>query len=156
MPDLVKLATARELVSAGAVKQARLVGLPGGWTVRLQTLNHARVLATKGNEPRRFGSFESALKVLRELGVRLDLLQVDAQQWQADGPRAGQRPDRSAAMKQKDADARYTAHLRDALLQARADTRPALPAARAKQRMAALKAGQQAQLEAALAKRGRT
>ena len=69
MTEMVKLATARELVDAGAVKQAEVIGLPGGWTVQLQTYNHARVLATKANEPRRFGTFESALKVLRDLGV---------------------------------------------------------------------------------------
>ena len=68
MTEMVKLATARELVDAGAVKQAEVIGLPGGWTVQLQTYNHARVLATKANEPRRFGTFESALKVLRDLG----------------------------------------------------------------------------------------
>ena len=85
MTEMVKLATARELVDAGAVKQAEVIGLPGGWTVQLQTYNHARVLATKANEPRRFGTFESALKVLRDLGVRLDLLRVDAEQWEAQG-----------------------------------------------------------------------
>lgn len=154
MLDLVKLSTARELVLAGAVQQAQVIGLPGGWTVQLQTLNQPRVLATKANEPRRFGSFESAVKVLRDLGVRLDLLQVDAAHWDADDRPATKRPDRSAAMKQKDADARYAAHLRDAVLQARADNRPSVPAARAKQHMDAIKTKQQAQL-VALAKSGR-
>ena len=89
MAEFLKLATARELVDAGAVKQAEVIGLPGGWTVQLHTYNQARVLATKANEPRRFGTFESALKVLRELGVRLDLLRVDAVQWEAEGGQGG-------------------------------------------------------------------
>ncbi|HRF83065.1 MAG: hypothetical protein LCH59_05175 [Proteobacteria bacterium] len=151
MPDLVKLATARELVDAGAVTQAEVIGQPGGWAVQLQTHNQARVLATKGNEPRRFGTFESALKVLRELGVRLDMLRVDAARW--DAPSAAgtrQRPDRSAAMKQKDADARYAALLREGVLEARADTRSALSSAEARRHMDAIKAAQRARLDAAL------
>ena len=155
MTEMVKLATARELVDAGAVKQAEVIGLPGGWTVQLQTYNQARVLATKANEPRRFGTFESALKVLRELGVRLDLLRVDAAQWEADGLLGvRRRPDRSAAMKLKDADARYAAFLRDSVLEARADPRPALSSAAAKKHMDAIKATQRARLDAALQGKG--
>ncbi len=154
MTEFVKLATARELVDAGAVKQAEVIGLPGGWTVQLQTYNQARVLATKANEPRRFGSFESAVKVLRELGVRLDLLRVDAAQWEADGLfGARRRPDRSAAMKLKDADARYAAFLREGTREALADTRPALSSADAGRHMGAIKAKMQAELDAVLAKK---
>ena len=155
MTDLVKLATARELVDAGAVKQAEVIGLPGGWTVQLQTYNQARVLATKANEPRRFGTFEGALKVLRDLGVRLDLLQVDAAHWEAEGQlSARRRPDRSAAMKLKDADARYTAFLREGVLEARADSRPALSSVQAKQHMDAIKAQHRARLDAAIQGKG--
>ncbi|WDK08675.1 hypothetical protein JH275_00310 [Xanthomonas campestris pv. campestris] len=42
--------------------------------MQLQTHNQTRVLATKANAPRRSGSFESALKVLREMGMPLDVL----------------------------------------------------------------------------------
>jgi hypothetical protein len=151
MAEFVKLATARELVDAGAVKQAEVIGLPGGWTVQFQTYNQARILATKANEPRRFGTFESALKVLRELGVRLDLLRVDAALWEAQGDLgARRRPDRSAAMKLKDADARYVAFLREGVLEARADPRPTLSGDQAKQHMDAVKAKQRARLDAAL------
>jgi hypothetical protein len=155
MTEFIKLATARELVDAGAVKQAEVIGLPGGWTVQFQTYNQARVLATKGNEPRRFGTFESALKVLRELGVRLDLLRVDAALWEAEGDLgARRRPDRSAAMKLKDADARYVAFLREGVLEARADARPALSSDQAKQHMDAVKAKQRALLDAAVRGQG--
>ncbi|WP_238691535.1 hypothetical protein [Xanthomonas campestris] len=67
--------------------------------MRLQTHNQTRVLATKANAPRRFGSFESALKVLREMGMPLDVLHVDAAQWDAEGGNTKRRPDRSEAMK---------------------------------------------------------
>lgn len=147
MSDLVKLSTARELVDAGAVRQAEVVGIPGGWAVQLHTLNDTRVLATKQSEPRRFGTFESALKVLRELGVRLDGLRVDAQRWDPQSLiGATRRPDRSEAMRLKDADARYTAMLRDAVLQSRADPRPALSSEAAKARMDAIKARHRQQL----------
>ena len=156
MAELVKLAAARDLVEHGAVKQAAVIGLPGGWTVQLQTNNHAAVLATKTNEPRRFGTFESALKVLRDLGVRLDILRVDAQQWEANDPlSARRRPDRSAAMKLKDQDARYAAFLRDSMLEARADPRPTLSSDEAKTRMDEVKARQRAKLDAALQPQGR-
>lgn len=155
MSDLVKLATARELVDAGAVKQAEVIGLPGGWTVQLQTYNQARVLATKTNEPRRFGTFESALKVLRELGVRLDMLRVDAAQWDAVGLiGARRRPDRSAAMRLKDADARYAAFLRVGTEKALADTRPRLSAGDARKHMDTVKAKQRARLDAAMQGKG--
>ena len=151
MSEFIKLAAARDLVEHGAVKQAQVIGLPGGWTVQLQTYNYEAVLATKTNEPRRFGSFESALKVLREIGVRFDLLRVDARQWEADNLLgAKRRPDRSAAMKLKDQDARYAAFLRESVLEARADTRPALPSEAAKKHMDEIKARQRAQLDAAL------
>lgn len=156
MSELVKLATARELVGAGAVKQADVIGLPGGWTVQLQTGSQARVLATKANEPRRFGTFESAIKVLRDLGVRLDQLRVDAAHWEASGTLgARRRPDRSVAMKVKEADARYAAMLRESVLEARADPRPALSSDEAKTHMDAIKARYRAQLKAALHKGGR-
>ena len=124
--------------------------------MQLQTYNCEAVLATKTNEPRRFGTFESAIKVLRELGVRLDMLRVDARQWEADGLfGARRRPDRSVAMKLKDKDARYAAFLRESLLEARADTRPALSSADAKKHMAAIKSQHRAELDIALSKGGR-
>lgn len=156
MSNLVKLATARELVNAGAVKRAEVVGLPGGWAVHLQTGNQARVLSTKANEPRHFGTFESALKVLRDLGVAPDLLRVDSARWEAEGPASRRRPDRSAAMKLKEADARYAAYLRESVEQARADTRPGLSSAAAKRHMDEVKARHRAQLDTALGKGGRT
>lgn len=151
MTALLKMAAARELVDAGAVQRVDLLGFPGGWIIQLQTYNQAKQLATKQSEPRRFGSFESALRVLREMGVRTDALHVDAGQWDPKGILgAKRRPDRSAAMKLKDADARYTAMLREAVLEARADPRPALSSTDAKMRMDAVKAQHQATIDAAV------
>lgn len=141
MTELVKLATARELVNAGAVQRAEVIGLPGGWAVQLQTYNQARVLATKRAEPRRFTTFEAALQVLRDLGMPIDALRVDAAHWERVGLLgARKRPDRSVAMKLKDRDARYAAYLRQSVEEAERDPRPALSQAEAKAYMAKLKA----------------
>lgn len=151
MFDLVKLSTARELVHAGAIKGAEVIGLAGGWTLRLQTLAQPKLLATKEGEPRRFSNFESALKVLRDLGMRTDDLRVDAAQWGAmDEQHARRRPDRSAAMKRKDEDARYVAFLRKSVEEARADPRPSLSSAQAADAMAKQRELRRVQLSAKL------
>ncbi|WP_237348021.1 MULTISPECIES: hypothetical protein [Xanthomonas] len=154
MTNLVKLSTARALVDASAVRHASVIGEAGAWTVQLQTHDQTRVLATKANAPRRFGSFESALKVLREMGMPLDVLHVDAAQWDAEGGNAKRRPDRSEAMKVKELDARYAVSLRTQTEHALADPRPALSSAQAKQQMETLKTQHRAALEAALAAKG--
>ncbi|MFC0155527.1 hypothetical protein ACFFJ4_18540 [Xanthomonas dyei] len=154
MTNLVKLATARALVDASAVRQASVIGEAGAWTVQLQTHNQTRVLATKANAPRRFGSFESALKVLREMGMPLDVLHVDAAQWDTEDGNAKRRPDRSEAMKVKELDARYAVSLRTQTEHALADPRSALSSAQAKQQMETLKTQQRAALEAALVAKG--
>ncbi|MCC5091455.1 MULTISPECIES: hypothetical protein [Xanthomonas] len=56
MTNLVKLATACALVDASAVRQASVIGEAGAWTVRLQTHNQTRVLATKANAPRQLAA----------------------------------------------------------------------------------------------------
>jgi len=59
------------------------------------------------------------------------------------------------AMKVKEADARYAAMLRESVLEARADPRPALSSDEAKAHMDAVKARYRTQFEAALHKGGR-
>lgn len=151
MPDLVKLATARVLVDAGAIKGAEVIGLAGGWTLQLQTHAQPKLLATKEGEPRRFSSFEGALKVLRDLGVRTDALRVDAAHWDTIGEQpARRRPDRSTAMKLKDEDARYVAFLRTSVEEARADPRPSLSSGEAADTMARQRELRRARLSAKL------
>ena len=86
---------------------------------------------------------------------RVDLLRVDAEQWEAQGLfGAKRRPDRSAAMRLKDADARYAAFLREGTERAIADRRPALSADDAKKHMDAIKAKHRARLDAAIQGKG--
>ena len=154
MAEMIKLETARQLVDAGAVQGAEVLGLPGGWSVQLQTPNGVRTLATRQAEPRVFNTFETAVKVIREqLGLHGRLV-VDPEKWTATGMHTRRRPDRAAAMKLKEADARYAAFLRDAVLEARADPRPALSAAEAKAVMDQYRDKRRGELPAAPGRRG--
>ena len=148
MTILVKLETARQLVVAGAIQGAEVIGLPGGWAVHLRTRNKTQVLATRQAEPRLFSRFETALTTIRDLGLYGRIV-VDAEKWTAEGPYTRRRPDRSAAMMLKEADARYTAMLRDTVLEARNDPRPALSSDEAAERMDSYKATLRKKLDAA-------
>lgn len=153
MAEMVKLDIARQLVDAGAVQGAEVIGLPGGWAVQLKTANCVRTLATRQAEPRMFSTFETAVKVIREqLGLHGRLI-VDPEKWAPIGLHTRRRPDRSAAMKLKDSDARYAAFLRERTQQALNDKRPALSAAEAKVVMDQYKDKRRAELAAALGSR---
>lgn len=155
MTELVKFAAARALVDAGAVDQARVVGVSGGWAVQLQTPKVIQMLSSDRAQVRRFSTFEAALKVLRELGVSLDALRVDAAMFQAGGLLAAKRrPRQAAVMRQKVTDAKYTAMLRASLEEARAETRPALSSAAAKEHMDGVKRRLTTTLDDALRARG--
>lgn len=149
MAEMVKLEVARELVDAGAVQGAEVIGLPGGWTVQLKTSNCVRTLATRQAEPRMFSTFESAVKVIREqLGLHGRLI-VDPERWAPIGLHTRRRPDRSAAMKLKDTDARYAAFLRERTQQALANDGQRLSAEDARTEMATRRAANHARRERA-------
>ena len=153
MAEMVKLDTARQLVDAGAIQGAEVIGLPGGWAIQLKTYNRMQTLATRQAKPRMFSTLETALKLIREqLGLHGRLV-VDPDKWAPVGLHTRCRPDRSAAMRLKETDARYTAFLRDAVLEARNDPRPALSSVEAKVEMDRYKADRRAELTAALANR---
>lgn len=96
MAELIKVGPARDLVDAGAVKGAEIVGFPGGWLVRLRTGGRPRILATKLGAQRHFATVDSAVKVLRQLGLRTDALLVDASRWEPVGLLGGrQRSERT-------------------------------------------------------------
>lgn len=141
---MVKLDTARQLVDAGAVQGAEVIGLPGGWAVQLKTNNCMRTLATRQAEPRMFSTFETAVKVIREqLGLHGRLV-VDTEKWAPIGLHTRRRPDRSAAMKLKDSDARYAAFLRERTQHALDNTAPRLSVEEARADMATRRAANHA------------
>lgn len=70
MTATVKLATARELVAAGAVRHATLLGQKGGYAILLRVGMKDQLLATKAGAPRVFAQLHRAAGLLRdELGV---------------------------------------------------------------------------------------
>lgn len=144
MAEMVKLDTARQLVDAGAVQGAEVIGLPGGWAVQLKTYSSVRTLATRQAEPRMFSTFETAVKVIREqLGLHGRLV-VDPEKWAPIGMHTRRRPDRSAAMKLKDSDARYAAFLRERTQHALDNPAPRLSVEEARAEMAKRRAANHA------------
>lgn len=70
MTETVKMATARELVAAGAVRHATLLGQRGGYAILLRVGMKDQLLATKEGAPRVFAQMHRAAALLRdELGV---------------------------------------------------------------------------------------
>ena len=107
MAATVKLSTARELVEAGSVRHASIIGQAGGYAVLLRVGMQERALSTKGGTPRLFAGLDAAARVLRDaLGVaRFD---VDASGYSAADARR-RRPDRSAALRELHAAAEHDA-----------------------------------------------
>lgn len=65
----VKLATLRELIDAGSVRSAAIVGLPGGYAVQVRYGMSDRALAARTGDVRIFAKIDAAAKILRGLGV---------------------------------------------------------------------------------------
>lgn len=66
----VKIATARALVAAGAVRAASLIGQPGGWAIVLRVGVVEQVIEAKRGGVRLLRTLDAAARVLDELGLR--------------------------------------------------------------------------------------
>lgn len=98
MASTVKLSTARELVEAGSVRAASIIGQAGGYAVLLRIGMQERALASKAGTPRLFTGLDAAARVLRDtLGVAR--FEVDASGYHAGNVRR-RRPDRAAALRE--------------------------------------------------------
>lgn len=97
MAQIVKLAALRDLVDAGSVRVADVVGQKGGWALLVRLGMAERVLAAKDGTPRVFGTLEAAARLLREL--KLTDFTVHQAGYQVDAGRRT-RPDRAAAMRE--------------------------------------------------------
>lgn len=117
MAATVKLATARELVEAGSVRSASIIGQAGGYAVLLKVGMQERALSTKTGQPRLFTGLDAAARVLRDsLGVaRFD---VDASGYSASDLSRRRRPDRTAALRELHAAAEHDAWFRAEVRQA--------------------------------------
>lgn len=118
----------RATVSAGGVVG---VTLKGRAAVSLWKLPPAAgktlfLVKSRGTEPRRFGSPNSALMVLRDLGI--DVAQVDATNWNPDQKEVSQNRDsRAQAMRLAHEAAAYNHWLVGEIQEAIDDPRPSVP-----------------------------
>lgn len=151
MTTTVKLATARELVQAGSVRRATLLGQRGGYAIVLRVGTAERVLATKSAVPRLFAQLDRAARLLRdELGIAR--FEVDAAGYERG--ELVRRPDRAAALRRQAEDAAYATFLREraeaAATQADAHPETILPSADAEARVKSHAAALQARLDRAV------
>ena len=112
----IKPESFRELVRSGAVKSATILGQKGGYAVLASIGVQKRPLGTRNGEVRVFSTADTAIKLLRELGVyHADL---DVTHYEAGSLRPG-RPD--TAKKNREANAAlehdrwFRAQVQDAL-----------------------------------------
>ena len=90
--------TLAELVEAGAVRGAHVVGQPGGWSLRVRYGSAERTLAAqRSRQARVFRRMETLVSYLKDVGI--ERFDVDAAAYEADGGRANARPDRAEALR---------------------------------------------------------
>ena len=93
----VKLALLRELVEAGSVRSAAIIGLPGGYAVQVRYGISDRALAARTGEVRVFAKIDAAAKTLRGLGVVT--AELDLSGYSPGSVLSKRRPDRAQALK---------------------------------------------------------
>jgi hypothetical protein len=86
----IKLEMLRELVDAGSVNAATIVGQTGGYAVVAKVGLQQRPLATKQGQVKMFANADTAIRTLRELGVFHT--SVDSSNWH-EGRLRSARPD---------------------------------------------------------------
>lgn len=85
-----------ELVEAGVVRGARVVGQPGGWSLRVKYGAAERILAAqRSRQVRIFRRMEALVSYLKDLGI--ERFDVDATEYEVEGGTS--RPDRAEAMR---------------------------------------------------------
>ena len=117
MAATVKLSTARELVEAGSVRAASIIGQPGGYAVLLRVGMQERALSTKAGAPRLFTGLDAAARVLRD-SLGLARFEVDASGYSAGDVLRRRRPDRAAALRELHQAAEHDAWFRREVRQA--------------------------------------
>lgn len=88
--------TLAELVEAGALRGAHVVGQPGGWSLRVKYGAAERSLAAqRSRQVRVFRRMETLVSYLKDIGI--ERFDVDAADYEAEGGKS--RPDRAEAMR---------------------------------------------------------
>jgi hypothetical protein len=118
----------RATVNAGGVVGVTLKGQGSGFFMEIATRSGqpCSLVKARSTEPRRFGSPNSALIVLRDLGI--SVAQIDATDWNPEQKEVTQnRESRAQAMHEAHAAAAYNKRLADEIQQSIDDIRPSLP-----------------------------
>jgi hypothetical protein len=130
--------TLLQLVEAGAVRAAHVVGHGNGWTITAKYGLTERFLSAKRGDVRVFRKLETLVSFLRELGIsRFDVDAADYDPQAGGGPT---RPDRSAALKEAHAARAYDKWFREQVQESLDDPRPNVPHTQVQQEMAKKKA----------------
>lgn len=136
----IDTASARQMAGAHAIRGARIVGEPGGWSVVIRTATAQRPLgAQRTGKPRAWASLDTCVRYLRdELGiVRIEL---DASRHGAASRNPHHRPDTSERMKRAHEAAAYDAWFRSQVQDALDEPGPGIPHEEVKARFAAKRA----------------
>ena len=118
----------RAASNAGGVSGVTLKGQGGTFLVQIATRSGSGAVLSKARstEPRRFGSPNSALIVLRDLGIAV--AQLDATNWNPDQKEVTQNRDsRAQAMRQAHEAAAYNSWLAGEIQASIDDPRPSIP-----------------------------
>ncbi|RQS73493.1 hypothetical protein DID96_08230 [Burkholderia sp. Bp8963] len=122
--------TLTQLVEAGAVCAAHVVGHGNGWSVAARYGATERFLSAKRGDVRVFRRFETLVGFLRDIGI--SQFDVDASGFNPDAADRATRPDRAAALKAAHEAAAYDRWVREQVQQALDDPRPSIPDAEVK------------------------
>jgi hypothetical protein len=118
----------RATASAGGVVGITLKGQGSGFFMEIATRSgqDAFLVKARSTEPRRFGSPNSALVVLRDIGIAV--VQLDATNWNPDQKEVTQNRDsRAQAMRQAHEAAAYNQWLAGEIQASIDDPRPGIP-----------------------------
>ena len=118
----------RATASAGGVVGVTLKARGSGFFIEIATRSgqDAFLVKARSTEPRRFGSPNSALIVLRDLGIAI--AQIDATNWNPDQKEVTQNRDsRAQAMRQAHEAAAYNQWLAGEIQASIDDPRPSIP-----------------------------
>ncbi|MDY7577391.1 hypothetical protein RGU70_03490 [Herbaspirillum sp. RTI4] len=118
----------RATTSAGGVVSVTLKGQGSGFFMEIATRSgkDAFLVKARSTEPRRFGSPNSALMVLRDLGIVV--AQIDASNWDPDQKEVTHnRSSRAQAMRQAHEAVAYNQSLAAEIQEAIDDPRPSVP-----------------------------
>lgn len=113
--DTIDHSTLAELVEAGALRGAHVVGQPGGWSLRVKYGAAERALAAqRSRQVRVFRRIETLVSYLKDVGI--EHFDVDAADYQAEGGKT--RPDRAEAMRRAHEAAAHDKWFRDQIEEA--------------------------------------